>query len=136
MNRVRERPWLGYGYGAVWTDTDPWAPLAWITKQAGFRAYHAHNSWLEQWLGLGVLGLGAWALYFIEIWTRAVVALYRSAGAYLAIPFLLVYSLTTLTESIALVFNDSRWMILVAVAVKLASPDDVVGKEKPRHGRC
>ena len=124
MNRIQERPWLGYGYEAVWTDTDPWAPLAWITKQSGFRAYHAHNSWLEQWLGLGVLGLSAWALYFLEVWTRALIALYRSAGAYLAIPFLLVYSLTTLTESVALVFNDSRWLIFVAVAAKLALPPD------------
>ena len=124
MRRIQERPWLGYGYAAVWSDTDTWAPLAWITRQAGFRAFHAHNSWLEQWLGLGVVGLGAWSLYFLEVWTRALIALYRSAGAYLAIPFLLVYSMTTLTESIALTFNDSRWLIFVAIAVKLALPED------------
>jgi O-antigen ligase len=123
MGRIQERPWLGYGYGAVWSDTDPWAPLAWITRQAGFRAYHAHNSWLEQWLGLGVAGLAAWSLYFAEVWTRALIALYRSAGAYLAMPFLLLYSVTTLTESVVLTFNDSRWLIFVAIAVRLAAPE-------------
>ena len=126
MNRIQERPWLGWGYAAVWSDTDPWAPLAWITRQAGFRAYHAHNSWLEQWLGLGALGLSAWTLYFLETCARAIVALYRSAGAYLAVPMLLIYLLTTLTESIVLVFNDSRWVIFVVIAVKLALPDQAL----------
>ncbi len=135
MRRIQERPWLGYGYGAMWTDPSPWTPLAWIIKQAGFRPYHAHNSWLEQWLGLGVVGLTAWALYFAEVWTRAVIALYRSAGAYLAIPFLLVYSMTTLTESIAITFNDSRWLFFVAIAVKLALPDDPQPPQTPRLAR-
>jgi O-antigen ligase len=124
MSRIQERPWLGWGYGAVWSDADPWTPLAWITKQAGFRAYHAHNSWLEQWLGLGLLGLTAWTLYFVETCARALVALYRSAGAWLAVPFLLVFALTTLTESIVMVFNDSRWVMFVMIAVKLAQPED------------
>ena len=123
VRQIQERPWQGYGYGAVWDNLSPWAPLARIIKEAGFRPAHAHNSWLEPWLGLGVVGLGAWALYFIEVWTRALVALYRSPGAYLAVPFLLVYSMTSLTESIALVFNDARWLIFVAIAVKLASPE-------------
>ena len=124
MRRIQDRPWLGYGYGAVWDDPSPWSPLAWIIKQAGFRPGHSHNSWLQQWLDLGVAGLCAWALYFIETCTRALVALYRSPGAYLAIPFLLVYAMTSLTESIAVTFNDCRWLFFVAIAARLAIPDD------------
>jgi O-antigen ligase len=128
MDRIKERPWLGYGYGAVWSDTDPWAPLAWITRRAGFRPYHAHSSWLEPWLGLGVVGLCAWALYFLETCLRGLLALYRSPGAYLAIPFLLVYAMTTLTESVAMVFNDSRWLIFVAIAARLALPQHAASR--------
>ena len=124
MRRIQDRPWLGYGYGAVWSDPSPWTPLAWIIKQAGFRPYHAHNSWLQQWLDLGALGLGAWALYFAETCTRAVIALYRSPGAFLAVPFLLVFAMTTLTESIAVTFNDGRWVLFVAIAAKLALGDE------------
>ena len=51
------------------------------------------------------------------------VALYRQAGAYLALPFFVIYALMTLTESIAVVYNDMRWVIFVALAVKLALPD-------------
>jgi exopolysaccharide production protein ExoQ len=124
MRRIQDRPWLGYGYGAVWSDPSPWTPLAWIIKQAGFRPGHSHNSWLQQWLDLGALGLGAWALYFAETCTRAVIALYRSPGAFLAIPFLLVFAMTSLTESIAVSFNDGRWVLFVAIAVKLALGDE------------
>ena len=120
---IHQRPLLGYGYGAVWDDKSGWGPVYWITKIAGFRAAHAHNSWLEQWLGLGVLGLCAWSLYFAQTLILAIVAVYRDKGAYLALPFILVFGLVTLTESIAVVYNDFRWVMFVAVAVKLAYPD-------------
>jgi O-antigen ligase len=123
MYEIRQRPLLGYGYGAVWDDKSGWGPVYWITKIAGFRAAHAHNSWLEQWLGMGVVGLTAWALYFAQTLILAIVAVYRDKGAYLALPFILVYGLVSLTESIAVVYNDFRWVMFVAVAVKLAYPD-------------
>ncbi len=123
LTLIPQHPWLGYGYAAVWSDDRPWAPLAWIVKLAGFRPGHAHNSWLEQWLGIGLIGLIAWAGYFLQTSTQAVIALYRSKGAYLAVPFLLVYTLTSLSESIAVVFNDMRWTVFVALAAKLAYSD-------------
>jgi O-antigen ligase len=123
MRQIDERPWQGFGYAAIWDETDNWGPLAWITHDAGFRAHHAHNSWLEQWLSLGVTGLAAWAAFYLQTLAANVVALYRQAGAYLALPFFVVYSLMTLTESIAVVYNDMRWVIFVALAVKLSLPD-------------
>lgn len=122
LNQIHTRPWTGFGYGAVWTDTSIWGPLAWITKQAQFTAVHSHNSWLEVWLGLGYVGLAVWGLLFAEVWVRATLAAYRIAGGYFALPFLAVYSLMTLTESVALVYNDFIWVMFAAVAVKLAAP--------------
>ncbi len=123
LRQIARRPWLGYGYSAVWTDTSNWGPIMWITKDAGFRAQHAHNAWIEQWLGLGIGGLAAWALFFGQTLTAAIIAVYRNPGAYLAFPFLLVYALTSMTESIAVTYNDLRWVMFVALAVKLAWPD-------------
>ena len=123
MRQINERPWQGYGYAAVWDETDGWGPLAWIVKDAGFRPHHSHNSWLEQWLGLGVPGLAAWIGFYLQTLTANVVAIYREKGAYLALPFFIVYSLVSLTESIAVVYNDMRWVIFVALAAKLAMPD-------------
>lgn len=123
MHEIRQRPWFGWGYGAPWTDTSTWGPLAWITKIAGFRAYHSHNSWLEQWLSAGIFALLLWGAYFMETCVRAILAVYRSPAAYLALPFLLVYGLTSLTESIAVTFNNVDWLMFVAIAAKLAFPD-------------
>lgn len=123
MRQIDDRPWLGYGYFAVWDDRTGWGPLAWIAHDARFTPQHAHNSWLEQWLGMGVFGLVAWGLFYLQTMTTAIIAVYRSPGAYLAFPFLLVYSLTSFTESIAVTYNDMRWVIFVCLAVKLAWPD-------------
>jgi len=120
---ISQRPWIGYGYQAVWTDTSGWGPLAWIVKDAGFKPEHAHNSWLEQWLGMGVFGLAAWALYYLTTLFRAIWAVFTSKGALLAFPFLIVFSLMSLTESVAVIYNDLRWVIFVALSIRLALPD-------------
>ncbi|MGR4865621.1 O-antigen ligase family protein [Caulobacter sp. LARHSG274] len=124
MREIEERPWLGYGYQAVWGDKSGWGPFAWISKNAGFQAQHAHNSWLEQWLGMGLLGLVAWGLFFLQTMTLAVIAVFRDrGGGLLAFPFLVVYGLMSLTESVAVSYNDFRWVLFVAFAAKLAFPD-------------
>ncbi|CAN7202780.1 O-antigen ligase family protein [Caulobacter sp. LjRoot300] len=124
MREIQDRPWQGYGYSAVWGDKSGWSPFAWISKNAGFQAQHAHNSWLEQWLGLGLVGLIAWGLFYLQTMTLAVISVFRDrGGGLLAFPFLVVYSLVSLTESIAVVYNDFRWVLFVAFAAKLAFPD-------------
>ncbi len=122
IRQIEQRPWTGYGYEAVWTDKSGRGPFAYIVKEAGFTPQHAHNSWLEQWLGLGLIGLAAWGLFYLQTLMTAVFAVFRHRGAYLVFPFLLMFSLITLTESIAVVFNDFRWTLFVAFAVKLAYP--------------
>ncbi len=120
LHEIQLRPWTGYGYGAVWSDDTTWSTLAWIKHIAKFRPYHAHDSWLNIWLDLGYGGLALWAVYYFETWTRAILAAYRSAGAYFALPILVVYSLVALTETIAVVYNDFVWVLFVIIAVRLA----------------
>ncbi len=123
MRQIEERPWLGYGYAAVWSDKSGWGPLAWIVHDAKFTPQHAHNSWIEQWLGMGIIGLSAWVMFYLQTMTLAIIAVFRSRGAMLAFPFLIVFTLVSLTESIAVVYNDFRWAVFVALAAKLAFSD-------------
>ncbi len=130
ISRVMEsRPLFGYGYGVVWTDEGDYAPLAKITAVAGFRAYHAHSCWYEVWLGLGGVGLCIWALVFAEIWLKGLYRMLRGDGGYFALPLIGIYSLSSLTESMALSWNDLRWCLLVMVLVKLSLPTDEDAKD-------
>jgi O-antigen ligase len=137
---MRKHPMTGYGYGVVWSTEGDWTPLRWITEVAGFRAYHAHSCWYEVWLALGYVGLTVWAILFIETWLKAFYRTYRGDGGYFALPFITVYSLMSLTESIAIGWNDIRWCLIVLIVVKLALPGDgpvvaaAVGPVRSRRG--
>mgnify|MGYP000364901949 FL=1 len=130
ISRVMEdRPKLGYGYGVVWTDEGDYAPLAKITAVAGFRAYHAHSCWFETWLGMGIVGLSLWAMVFTETWLKGLYRMLRGDGGYFALPLIGIYSLSSLTESITLSWNDLRWSLFVMVLVKLSLPRDEDSKD-------
>ncbi len=133
MRQIQQRPWFGWGYGAVWSEDTGWGPLAWIVKQAGFTPQHAHNSWLEQWLGMGLWGLGAWSLYYLMTMVRAIAAMVRSNGALVALPFLVIYTMTSLTESVAVSYNDMRWVIFVAFSIRLVLPDRERSTRQTQH---
>jgi exopolysaccharide production protein ExoQ len=123
LRQIEKRPWTGYGYGVVWDVTGPWTPFAWIEREAGFTPQHAHNAWIEQWLGLGLVGLAMFSLFYLQSVALTLWAMFRSAGAYLAAPFVIVYTLMSITESVAFTYNDLRWVLFVAIAARLAMPD-------------
>ncbi len=118
---MRDHNWTGYGYGAVWDGEGSFTPLAWITHYANFRAGHAHNGWMEIWLGIGMGGVVVFALWFAEVWLRTIWTTFSGGlGAWVALPAMTAYSLAMLTESITLSFHDLRWVLFTALAVKLA----------------
>jgi len=127
MRQIATRPNTGFGYGVVWTTEDRWAPLAKIVAVAGFRPYHAHSSWLEVWLALGIGGLVLWAVVFAETWLKGLWRAIKGDGGYFALPFLAMFSIESLTESMTLAWNDLRWCLVVLVIVKLSLKGDIDG---------
>ncbi|MEW1810251.1 O-antigen ligase family protein [Pseudarthrobacter phenanthrenivorans] len=54
-------PMLGYGWGAVWSDDSFVAD--WVSRQVdGYRVYHAHDSYLDVLIQIGIIGLIAFGL--------------------------------------------------------------------------
>jgi O-antigen ligase len=129
LMEVEKRPWLGHGYGTVWTEQGTWGTLVWIVKHAGFKPIHAHSSWMEMLLWLGWVGLIAWLLFFAQTLIAAFVAVFRDRGAVLAFPFVLAYAVISITESVTLTYNDLRWVVFVALACKLAYPDRLQARD-------
>jgi O-antigen ligase len=128
MHQIVKRPITGFGYGAVWDSTSFWGPLPEISKEQGFTIHEAHNTWLAVWLELGYVGLAGWAVLFVSVWVRAIGVLSLGAAAYFAVPFMAVFSLHAMTESVALGQNDLTWLVFSALAVKLA----ISGGPQPR----
>ncbi|GAA3755257.1 O-antigen ligase family protein [Terriglobus aquaticus] len=67
LDSVEERPVLGYGYGAFWTEQR----AARISHDQGWPVPHAHNTYLDQVIILGVVG---GALYLAIMVSALVVA--------------------------------------------------------------
>ncbi len=135
IRQALQRPWLGWGYGAVWTDQSGMGPLAWITHDAGFRAVHAHNSWIAVFLELGWLGLAVWIAVYLQTATTAIAAVFLHRGAWLALPFLVAYSLMSVSETVVYTYNDLRWVLFVAIAAKLAAPHPAPARAPVHAGR-
>jgi O-antigen ligase len=123
MRQIERRPWTGYGYGVVWDVKGPWTPFSAIASEAGFTPQHAHNAWIEQWLGMGVFGLAAFVLFYAQVVGLTASAVFRHPAAYLAAPFLIVYSVMSVTESVAFAYNDLRWVLFSAIAARLVLTD-------------
>ena len=114
-----EKPDFGYGYGAVWTTRGIWSPYYKIGIYSGFHPQTAHSAWSEIKLGLGLWGLVMWVLILIQAWLTGLWRSFRDGGGYFALPFLAIYGLMSISESIALWYNELRWMMFVMVFAKL-----------------
>jgi O-antigen ligase len=121
--RMAEQPVTGYGFGAVWSNEDLWAPLAKISKEQGFKVGEAHNAWLEVGLDLGIVGVACAALFFLSV-VIGIVRRFGDRAVYLALPFAAIFAISSLTEANIFVQNDWTWMLAVAMAARLAQPRD------------
>jgi exopolysaccharide production protein ExoQ len=114
------RPILGYGFTAFWT--------SWEGERVSDAAAwdvavpHAHNGFLEVWLGLGVVGL---AILLLSLSRNLVLALrfmrshreVENAWPLLIIVFSVLYNLT---ESSFLAVNSLLWMAYISASFGLA----------------
>jgi len=73
MESVERNPWLGVGYDAFWTP----ARVESVSADQGWAVPHAHNTYLDQALSLGVIGA---LLYAAMVWSAVVMAWSRYRG--------------------------------------------------------
>ena len=95
MDSVQQRPILGYGYGAFWTAER----AARISRDQGWPVPHAHNTYLDQVISLGVVG---GALYLIIMVSALVMAWRR---------YLHLRSSTNLLNAMLL-----AWLVLLSLS--------------------
>jgi exopolysaccharide production protein ExoQ len=114
IKEIAARPLSGFGFNAFWKSSEG----AKVSEAAdwGIAIPHAHNGFLEVWLGIGLIGLG---ILFAGMLRNLVLAI-RVARTDREIDqawplILLVYTvLYNVTENSLLTVNSIVWMIYVA----------------------
>lgn len=110
-------PWFGKGFDIFWRDGS--GPGDTISQVLGFRIRHAHNSFIDLWLDLGLVGLTV-ALVAIGVLLRDAWRTYRRNGspqAQWAMIFISVMLIMSLTESVIAVQHHIFWFLQVAFTV-------------------
>lgn len=120
MKSIAERPIRGYGFTAFWTGWE--GQRVSDSVNWDLAVPHAHNGYLEVWLGLGLIGL---ALILINLSRNFLLSL-RAARSHRGIeyswPLLLVVFtvLYNLTENSLMNANSLLWMSYAAASYWLA----------------
>lgn len=121
INKIQERPWLGYGYHTFWKDgwegqvADIWRGLI-----AGFEPPHAHNGFLEICLDIGFIGLAIFVVWFVLSCLRSLVWLHTNKTIESLAPIILLTHilLLSLTESYFM-RGDIYWLIYVTMSLSM-----------------
>jgi O-antigen ligase len=118
MDKIWERPWLGYGYGGFWQG---WSgESAEILRLVRWATPHSHNGFLDVWLDLGLIGLLAFAISFLGTCLQAVtwVRKIKTGEGLWPLAYLTFLLLYNLTES-SLLRQNSLWLLYVAVTMSM-----------------
>jgi len=123
---VEQHPWFGWGWVSYWPT---WVePFKGLDTKAGIAVMSAHNSWLDVWLQLGIIGVLVFApivfLTLQRVWFRAVDQPLRGPGPALPFATSALWPLLVLTALLVQSITESRlliesgWLMLIILAVK------------------
>jgi exopolysaccharide production protein ExoQ len=123
IDMIGKQPWLGYGYSAFWHDWN--SPGATVWYAARWTPPNAHNGLLDLWLELGLVGVLVFAIGFGIVIVRGIawLRINRSWSSYWLILYPTYLTLSNLSESFLVNFNDIFWVFYVSVAFSLATVD-------------
>jgi exopolysaccharide production protein ExoQ len=116
---VLQKPWLGYGYEALWSGHDSETAVIW--RVLIWEAPNSHNSFLEIWLGLGLVGLSILLAHSALNLVRVVTLIYqtRIVDYFLVLMVMLFVLFSSSTEAFMLSRNSVYWVLYVSSTLSL-----------------
>lgn len=114
LNKIWERPWLGYGYGGFWLGLN--GESAEVSRIVGWDVAHAHNGFLDLWLNIGLLGLTIFLFSYLKKFVQAVTyARYnRNAEGIWPLAYLIFLLLVNISESTIISNQPISWILYVS----------------------
>jgi exopolysaccharide production protein ExoQ len=126
-----KRPLLGYGYMAFWTGLQ--GESGNVLMANGWSFDHAHNGFLEVWLGIGALGLGVILYSLIKTFRNALPCI-LARNFYLSwcVSIVLLVAIHAMDESSLATPNSLSWILYIVASIGLA---DGARRNRFREGR-
>lgn len=119
MDAIWKRPILGYGYEAFWQGFK--GDSRGVLEATGWLVPMAHNGYLDLWLSVGLVGMGAYFLLFFRAMRMALKHLRydRRTVAAWPVAYLCFFALHNTAESTLLTRTTFEFLIFVTVFVSL-----------------
>ena len=121
IDKIWERPWLGYGYHVFWVGVADGSIGLWSPTVNNFiRPAHAHNGFLDLTLDIGFLGLFLFISSYIKVCSQAIAYLRfnNSAEGIMPLAYLFFMIQFNLSEP-ALMREDLFWVLYVSITLSL-----------------
>jgi exopolysaccharide production protein ExoQ len=136
LEYIDRRPWFGYGFGAFWREQSDDTQVFWAAL--GFKTPHAHNSWLELALGIGVVGVGIAALGWLAALYRTlrVAAAPNAAHVAFCLAFLAAIFFENLSEYEFFRSGRLMWALFVAIVVYLGREVAIARESRAEERRA
>ncbi|HZL00427.1 MAG TPA: O-antigen ligase family protein [Caulobacteraceae bacterium] len=125
-----QAPVLGYGYAGFWTTAS--APANDIRSALGWLVPNAHSGWLDLRLQLGWSGVVLCGGIFAVAVAAALLRGRTVKDGHWALMFLVIFLLSSLSESVILEQNTIFWALCVAALARLIGPPPVIARAPPR----
>jgi exopolysaccharide production protein ExoQ len=122
FDKILERPWLGYGFGAFWQGLD--GPSAYVWNASAFKAPNSHNGYLDLCTELGFVGFSIYATAFMTSFQQALTNIRRigTPDTFWPISIFVAVVLSNLTESALVVQNNFLWVMQVSIFFSISLP--------------
>jgi exopolysaccharide production protein ExoQ len=122
IDKIRESPWLGYGFGAFWQGLD--GPSAYVWNASDFKAPNGHNGYLDLCLDLGLVGFSIYIIEYIMSFQKALayVKFTKTPDGVLPTIWLCYVILSNLTESALILQNNFIYIIQLSMFFSLSLP--------------
>lgn len=112
---VRQKPWLGYGYGAVWLGRN-YGLGSYISYSMNYYVVNAHNGYLDLLLEIGIIGVILVSVVIITILSKLLSNISKStrvkSSELWPVVFLIALIVYNSTEAMLLVQNNVAWIII------------------------
>lgn len=136
MERIQERPWLGYGYFGFWQDWEgKWSAM--IFRAIPWHPDQAHNGFMDVVLQLGIVGGVVFMLAFLDAIIKAVnwIRLTRRVENFWPLGYMSYFVFMNLSQTIIMSPYTLVWVLFTTISFSEIELPDRVSKTERNYLR-